>query len=241
MAQDAKELEQVAAFAQSHGLKVVESHQGRRCVVVNGTVAEINKAFDVTLYDYDSPRGKYRGHEGSAGLPDALADIVEAVSGLDDRQVPARHYAPRHRPAVSLDPPNTKPLTPLEVAQLYSFPAGRGAGQTIGIYEMQTQEGSAGYTAEDLALTMKAMDGGLKPHADRRRRRWSRQCWGIGWGDGAGHHGVQRDRPGCEDRRVFYGRDDPEHPAHAGTDDPPGQRRSGPDGYFDQLWLGAGR
>jgi kumamolisin len=160
---DPKELEQVAAFAQSHGLKIVESSQGRRSVVVNGTVAAINKAFDVTLHDYDSPRGKYRGHEGSVGLPHALADIVEAVSGLDNRQVPARHYAARHRPAVSLDPPNAKPLTPPQVAQLYSFPAGNGAGQTIGIYEMQTQEGSAGYTAEDLALTIQAMGGGLMP------------------------------------------------------------------------------
>ena len=43
-------------FAQSHGLRVVESHQGRRSVVVSGTVAAINKAFDVTLHDYDSPR-----------------------------------------------------------------------------------------------------------------------------------------------------------------------------------------
>jgi kumamolisin len=160
---DPKELEQVAAFAQSHGLRVLESDQGRRSVVVSGTVAAINKAFDVTLHDYDSPRGKYRGHDGSVGLPHALAEIVETVSGLDNRQVPAKHYAARHRPAGSDDPPNTKPLTPVQVAQLYSFPAGNGAGQTIGIYEMQTEEGSAGYTPQDLALTMNAMDGHLTP------------------------------------------------------------------------------
>jgi kumamolisin len=158
---DPKELALVAAFAQSHGLKVDDSNPARRSVVVSGTVAAINKAFDVTLHDYDSPRGKYRGHEGSAGLPHGLTGIVEAVSGLDNRQVPARHYAARHRSSVSLDPPHTKPLTPLQVAQLYSFPAGNGAGQTIGIYEMQTGEGSAGYTAQDLALTMQAMGGEL--------------------------------------------------------------------------------
>jgi kumamolisin len=160
---DPKELEQVAAFARSNGLKVVESDQGRRSVVVSGTVAAINKAFDVTLHDYDSPRGKYRGHDGGVGLPSALAEIVETVSGLDNRQVPAKHYTARHRPAGSADPPNTEPLTPLQVAQFYSFPAGKGAGQTIGIYEMQTGEGSAGYTAQDLALTMNAMGGNLAP------------------------------------------------------------------------------
>jgi hypothetical protein len=47
------------------------------------------------------------------------------------------------------------------VAQLYAFPLSNGAGQTIGIYEMQTEEGSAGYTAQELALTMEAFGGGL--------------------------------------------------------------------------------
>jgi kumamolisin len=160
---DPHELEQVADFARSNGLNVVETNQARRTVVVSGSVTAINKAFDITLHDYDSPRGKYRGHEGSVGLPHALADIVEAVSGLDNRQVPAKHYAARHRSAGSLDPPNTKPLTPQQVAQLYSFPTGNGAGQTIGIYEMQTSEGSAGYTAADIASTMQAMGGDLTP------------------------------------------------------------------------------
>jgi kumamolisin len=158
---DPRELEQVVAFARSHGLTIVETNPSRRSVVVSGPVTAINLAFDVTLHDYDSPRGKYRGHEGEAGLPHALADIVEAISGLDNRQVPARHYSVRHRPATTLDPPNTKPLTPAQVAQLYSFPTGNGANQTIGIYEMQTGEGSAGYTAQDLALTMQAMGRGL--------------------------------------------------------------------------------
>jgi kumamolisin len=56
---DPKELDQVAAFARSHGLTVVESNPGRRSVVVSGPVSAINKAFDVILHDYDSPRGKY--------------------------------------------------------------------------------------------------------------------------------------------------------------------------------------
>jgi len=63
---------------------------------------------------------------------------------------------------VSEDPPNTKPLTPQEVAKLYGFAPGNGSGQTIGIYEMTTSEGSAGYTAQDLSLTMKAFGGDLK-------------------------------------------------------------------------------
>jgi kumamolisin len=158
---DPNEIEEVEAFAKSNGLEVIESHAARRSVVVRGSVAAIEKAFAVDLYDYDSPRGKYRGHAGSANLPGALAGKVEAVIGLDNRPVPAQHYSTALRQDPS-DPPNTQPLTPQQVAQLYNFPAGNGAGQTIGIYEMQTQAGNAGYTVQDLTDTMAAFGGGLK-------------------------------------------------------------------------------
>ena len=158
---DPKELEQVAEFAKSQGLQVVESDPARRSVVVRGTAAAVSKAFAVELNDYDSPRGKYRGHTGTANLPAAIAGTVESVIGLDNRQVPAQHFSTARRQNPS-DPTNTKPLTPQQVAQLYNFPAGDGSGQTIGIYEMETQAGPAGYTQQDLMDTMQAFGGGLK-------------------------------------------------------------------------------
>jgi kumamolisin len=160
---DPKDLDEVAAFARTYNLSVVETNEARRTVILRGPVASINQAFGVALQDYDSPRGKYRGHEGDVSVPQGLEKIVEAVTGLDNREVPAKHYATaRRHPSESEDPPNTKPLTPQQVAKLYAFPSGTGAGQTIGIYEMTTSEGSAGYTAQDLALTMKAFGGDLK-------------------------------------------------------------------------------
>jgi kumamolisin len=152
---DPKEMDEVAAFAKSHGLKVLETHPGRRSVVVQGTPSAINKAFAIELYDYDSPRGKYRGHTGKVNVPSALSNVVETVIGLDNRKVPAQHFSTARRRGAK-DPPNTQPLTPQQVAVLYSFPAGNGAGQTIGIYEMETEGGPAGYTAQDLADTMQA-------------------------------------------------------------------------------------
>ena len=158
---DPKDLAAVEAFARSNGLEVVESHRARRSVVVRGTAAAVRKAFAVELNDYDSPRGQYRSHIGSVNLPSALSETVEAVIGLDNRRVPAHHYSTARRKNPQ-DPPNTKPVTPQQVAQLYSFPAGDGTGQTIGIYEMETQEGPAGYTMQDLSDTMQAFGGGLK-------------------------------------------------------------------------------
>ncbi len=154
---DPKEIRLVEAFGRSHGLAVVESNRSRRSVVLRGSVDAVNTAFQVELHDYRSPRGTYRGHEGTTGVPASLAGIVEAVIGLSTRLVPAKHHAVRAK-----DPAHTKPLTPRQVASLYSFPEGTGAGQTIGIYEMQTANGHAGYKAADLAKTMRALGRGLK-------------------------------------------------------------------------------
>ncbi len=169
------ELDSVAEFARSHGLQVVAPpHRARRSVELRGTAAQANEAFGVTLHWHQSRRGKYRSFDGAVQLPAAIAEVVEAVIGLDNRPVPARRGpvrrgAARSEPAAHnrADPPNTTPLTPLEVAQLYNFPPGTGAGQTVGIYEMVTddpatgQPQSPGYTAADLAATFKAFGSGL--------------------------------------------------------------------------------
>jgi len=158
---DPKDLAEVEAFAKEHGLEVVASHAGRRSVVVRGTAAAMNKAFAVELHDYDSPRGKYHSHSGTANLPETLARTVEAVIGLDNRRVPAQHYSTARRQNPD-DPPSTKALTPQQVAKLYDFPPGNGAGQTIGLYEMETGQGLAGYSMQDITGSMKAFGGGLK-------------------------------------------------------------------------------
>jgi kumamolisin len=149
----AEDLNKVASFAKAQGLEVVETNAARRTVVVRGTEAQLNKTFAIELQHYDSPLGEYHGHEGPVKLPDDITQIVELVLGLDNRQVPAKHY--------TSDPPKTKSLTPQAVASLYHFPAGSGSGQTIGIYEMPTSEGNPGYAMADVQATMAAFGGSL--------------------------------------------------------------------------------
>jgi kumamolisin len=178
------DLDRVAEYARSHGLHVVSTHRARRSVELRGTASQANAAFGVALHWHQSPRGKYRSFDGPIHLPAALADVVEAVFGLDNRPVPARRGPVRRGPAPrgekptqanaqhasaqdQADPPNTSPLTPLQVAQLYDFPDGDGAGQTVGIYEMVVidpntgQLQNPGYTASDLQATFAAFGGGL--------------------------------------------------------------------------------
>ena len=180
------ELQKVVDFARNQGLEVKEASAGKRSVIVRGTADQINKAFAIELHHYSSPLGKYHGHEGNPSLPSDIAGIVELIVGLDNRPVPAKHYAttnipqPTSHPAdatasptanpavakptpqVSADPPNTVPLTPQQVAKLYNFPPGDGAGQTIGIYEMPTSDGDPGYSLTDVSATIKAFGGNLK-------------------------------------------------------------------------------
>jgi kumamolisin len=155
---DPKELAEVGDFAKNAGLKVVDSDAAKRMVIVRGPADAVNKAFNVTLNDYEYERGQYRSHDGAVRLPSNVAGYIEAVVGLTNRQVHARHYSTAKRRPTK-DPVNTQPLTPAQVAKFYDFPDGDGASQTIGLYEMQTQEGPAGYAKSDIAATMEALGG----------------------------------------------------------------------------------
>ena len=121
-----EDLDKVAGFAQSQGLKVVETSIARRSVVVSGSVTQMEKAFAVTLGRYESPTESYRGREDHIYIPVDLADIVEGVFGLDNRRMARRAKAPA----------GAAYLTPPQVAQLYNFPTtSTGTGQTIGLLE----------------------------------------------------------------------------------------------------------
>lgn len=91
---DPKELDAVAAFAKANGMKVMETDAARRSVIIRGPADAVNKAFNVQLNDYEYERGTYRSHDGPVQLPSNLADYVEAVVGLTNRQVHARTSRP---------------------------------------------------------------------------------------------------------------------------------------------------
>jgi hypothetical protein len=124
------DLDAVAAFAKTQGLKIEESSVARRTVRVSGTVEQLGRAFAVDLGQYQTASETYRGHEDNINVPENLADIVESVLGFDNRQI----SRPLFRAAVAT-PQGVSPLTPPQVATLYDFPTGGATGQTIGIVE----------------------------------------------------------------------------------------------------------
>jgi kumamolisin len=152
---DEDDVAQVSEFARSHGLEVTGTHAGRRAVYLSGTVAQVSKAFAVSLNVYERTveagrRGEpertetYRGREGFIHVPSALAEVIVGVFGLDNRSVTHRNLA---------DPPSTSTITLPEVRQLYDFPTNQAVGQTIAIFS------EGGYLASDISANF----GGTPP------------------------------------------------------------------------------
>ncbi|HDR9587899.1 TPA: S8/S53 family peptidase [Burkholderia stabilis] len=133
-------------FAHRHQLTVDRVDPVESVVVLSGTIQQFEAAFGVKLERFEHRSiGQYRGRSGPIALPDDLGDAVTAVLGLDSR--------PQARPHFRLRPP-FKParggaagvtFTPVQLASLYGFPAGDGAGQCIAIVEL-----GGGYRAADI-------------------------------------------------------------------------------------------
>jgi kumamolisin len=134
---DPNDIAKVVSFAHAHDLDVEETSVARRSVILAGTAAALSAAFGVELQQYDHPGGTYRGRTGAIHVPEELAPIVEAVLGLDDRPQAAPHFRILPPTEVLGEPHVSSAFTPLDLAKIYTFPAGLdGAGQTIGIIEL---------------------------------------------------------------------------------------------------------
>jgi kumamolisin len=141
---DPADIAEVKKFAAAHGLAVVQEDPARRTVVLAGTVAQFNKAFGVDLEQFEHDGGSYRGRRGPIHLPDELDGKVEGVFGLDDRPQARPHF--RNRPHGNVHwHATSSSFTPIQLAQLYNFPAGTGQGECIGIIEL-----GGGYRPADL-------------------------------------------------------------------------------------------
>ncbi len=145
---DGNSVKLVKAFAKEFGLSVeVPKQPGRRSLHLTGSAAAMQKAFGVELKQHTIDGQKYRVREGSICLPEELSGHVEAVLGLDNRPqaTPKNRVASPHATNVS--------YTPVQVAELYSYPAKpSAAGQTIGIIEL-----GGGYKTADLTAYFKTL------------------------------------------------------------------------------------
>ena len=118
------------------GIEVVSADAASRRVLVVGEVSLLSTVFGsaltpASISSPDGPTTDFRQRVGSLSVPGALAGVVTAVLGLDDRPQ-ARMLSIVAAPgAVSTS------YTPIQLGRVYGFPAGAdGTGQTIAIVEL---------------------------------------------------------------------------------------------------------
>jgi kumamolisin len=118
----------IARFAARHGLVVRRRSLARRCVILRGTAARIERAFGTSLRLFDDGTRRFQVRSGPLLVPADIAPFARAVLGLDHRpQV-------QHRIQSLAGPGVGEGLWPNEIARLYGIPADQdGAGQSVGI------------------------------------------------------------------------------------------------------------
>jgi kumamolisin len=144
-----EDIGKIKAFAAQNDLLIEEINEAAGTVRLSGNVTSFNQAFGIHLEQYKHPHYKFRSHNGPIFIPEELADVVEAVLGLDNRPQLKPHFQMleealvdrRARRATSAS------FTPAEVAKLYNFPTttNRSVTPCIGIIEL-----GGGYSLDDL-------------------------------------------------------------------------------------------
>src|SRR5271169_711932 len=132
----------VRTFAKEFGLTVAPDTPGpeRRTLKLIGTIAAMQKAFGVTLVHKNHEGSTYRVREGSITLPSELVGPVEAVLGLDNRPQARPHFriageagdiTANVAQAGGFAHPHASgsntSYSPIQIAQLYQFPANASA------------------------------------------------------------------------------------------------------------------
>jgi kumamolisin len=138
----------IHAFADEFGLSAKEADRPGRCTMhLTGTVSAMETAFGVSLSEQEVNGETCRVREGEIQLPEELSGHIVAVLGLDNR--------PQAKPHFRIATPHASNIsyTPVQIAQLYGFPAGATAkGQTIGIIEL-----GGGFRQADLTAFFKTL------------------------------------------------------------------------------------
>jgi kumamolisin len=142
---DPVDIKKVQEYAAQCGLKVEATSIAERRVLLSGSVSAFNKAFNVTLRNFEMQGGRFRGRSGPIYVPKSLEGIVEGVFGLSDEPFAEPRYC-RTQPAAHATATVPPGFTPIEIARHYNFPTNLdGTGQTIGIVEL-----AGGFRQEEL-------------------------------------------------------------------------------------------
>src|SRR5579875_3452021 len=132
-------IETVRAFAERHGLAVVEDAPKRRLLRLSGPAVSVERAFKTRLDIFELNGTHFFAPSGPVEVPDQWQGLVEIVLGLHNSQ----HANPRRRSSLCC----LEPFAGInDLARAYHFPEHLDArGQTIGLIEF-----GGGFYPEDV-------------------------------------------------------------------------------------------
>ena len=166
----------IVRFAEAHGLTVTEAHANRLVVDVEGPVANVEKAFHVTMGVYRHPAGNRTFYAPDREPTLDLEVPVLHISGLDNFTLPhAKNVRPSQAPDQAAKATGSGPHgqfigSDMRAAYYGSGPL-TGAGQSVGLFEY------AGYEISDVQLFFKNVNQPLNvPVAGVRLNGVPLQC-----------------------------------------------------------------
>ncbi|HTV26963.1 MAG TPA: S53 family serine peptidase [Xanthobacteraceae bacterium] len=168
------DLAKIERFAKAAKLTVVDASVSKRRVLVEGAIADLEKAFGVQLNDFDHEKlGKFRGREGKIYVPEALFSLIVDVEGLDTRPAGRpRRVRTQFEPAALNGAHAASAFTnrwpgtffPPQVASLYDYPAEfDGTGQNFAIFAFNSPTTQGGYSLPALQTYFETVLGGNTP------------------------------------------------------------------------------
>lgn len=142
------DVEKVRTVLTGLGLTILSEDLSSSSVKAGGPVDIVEEVFGIKLLHYAHEGENYRGRRGNLHVPADLAGIIVGVFGLDTRRMVKMR--PRRKRPRSLELARRRAAArswffPAELATIYHFPDGDGAGQTVGLLEF-----GGGYFEDDL-------------------------------------------------------------------------------------------
>jgi fibronectin type 3 domain-containing protein len=144
----------VEKFVESNGMTVTGTHANRLVIDVSGPASIVEKAFHVTLRNYQSADGRVvYATEDSPKAPASIAGCIDSVIGFDDiaRIRPSYIVRTARRGAsnigVDAGSGTTGLYTPADIRNAYNLSsvANPGSGQTLALMELD------GYSSGDIS------------------------------------------------------------------------------------------
>ena len=126
----------VLSYLQGNGLTLVDGSSNRLTLTVRGTRAAAEKAFNVTIKDYQVQGHAFHANTVDPAVPAGIASSIQAVVGLSNLARP-HAAAGQTQPLAAASSGGLSPASPASIATAYNFGSvgTDGTGQKIGIME----------------------------------------------------------------------------------------------------------